>query len=90
VHFYVRLLHGIFYRTQNTKITVSGSSFVCVCVRACSVGRELFVLTSVGVVPLSNDQQTLKEVVDFISAFQILLRHVSTNGFHLQGVVGAL
>jgi hypothetical protein len=32
----------------------------------------------------------LKEVVDFINAFQILPRHVSTNGCHLQGVVGAL
>jgi hypothetical protein len=32
----------------------------------------------------------LKEVVDFISAFQILPRHVSASGCYLQGVVGAL
>jgi hypothetical protein len=32
----------------------------------------------------------LKEVVDFISAFQILPRHASANGCHLQEVVGAL
>jgi hypothetical protein len=32
----------------------------------------------------------LKEVVDFINAFQIRPRHVSANGCHLQGVVGAL
>jgi hypothetical protein len=32
----------------------------------------------------------LKEVVDFISAFQILPRHVWENRCHLQGVVGAL
>jgi hypothetical protein len=32
----------------------------------------------------------LKEVVDFLSAFQILPRHVSANGCHLQGVVGTL
>jgi hypothetical protein len=32
----------------------------------------------------------LKELVDFISAFQIVPRHVSANRCHLQGVVGAL
>jgi hypothetical protein len=32
----------------------------------------------------------LKDVVDFIIAFQILPRHVSVNGCHLQGVVSAL
>jgi hypothetical protein len=32
----------------------------------------------------------LKEVVDFIDAFQILPRHVSANACLLQGVVGAL
>jgi hypothetical protein len=32
----------------------------------------------------------VKEIVDFINAFQILSRHVSANGCHLQGVVGAL
>jgi hypothetical protein len=32
----------------------------------------------------------LKKVTDFISAFQILPRHVSANCCHLQGVVGAL
>jgi hypothetical protein len=31
----------------------------------------------------------LKEVVDFISAFQILPRHVSANGCHVRRVVGA-
>jgi hypothetical protein len=31
----------------------------------------------------------LKEVVNFISAFQILPRHVSANGCHLQGAVVA-
>jgi hypothetical protein len=32
----------------------------------------------------------LNEVVDFINAFQILPQHVSANGCHLQGIVGAL
>jgi hypothetical protein len=31
-----------------------------------------------------------KELVDFINVFQILPRHVSASGCHLQGVVGAL
>jgi hypothetical protein len=30
----------------------------------------------------------VKEVVDFINVFQILPRHVSASGCHLQGVVG--
>jgi hypothetical protein len=32
----------------------------------------------------------VKELVDFIKVFQILRRHVSASGCHLQGVVGAL
>jgi hypothetical protein len=31
----------------------------------------------------------VKKLVDFINMFQILPRHVSANGCHLQGVVGA-
>jgi hypothetical protein len=31
-----------------------------------------------------------KELEDFINVFKILPRHVSANGFHLQGVVGSL
>jgi hypothetical protein len=32
----------------------------------------------------------VEELVDFINVFQILPRHVSASGFHLQGFVGAL
>jgi hypothetical protein len=32
----------------------------------------------------------VKELVDFIKVFQILPRHVSASGCHLQEVVGAL
>jgi hypothetical protein len=39
---------------------------------------------------LQNDQQMLKEVVNFINAFQIPTRHVSAIGCHLHGFVGAL
>jgi hypothetical protein len=31
----------------------------------------------------------IKELVDFINVFQILPRHASASGCHLQGVVGA-
>jgi hypothetical protein len=39
---------------------------------------------------LQNDQQMLKEAVNFINAFQIPPRHVSAIGCHLQEFVGAL
>jgi hypothetical protein len=32
----------------------------------------------------------VKELVDFFNAFQILPRHVSASGCHLQGVLGAI
>jgi hypothetical protein len=35
-------------------------------------------------------KKCVKELVDFINAFQILPRHVSASGCHFQGVVGAL